>query len=268
MFIFSYPKPWNDAFYSIQKAAIQSWKEALPDAVIVLLGNEYGTASASEFFNICFDPCCGNKGKNEWDTPLVSAIFDTINRITPLNSTVCYINADIVIGPEFRETIQTIVQSVNEKEWLLVGKRTDIDLQNVKDLSTLQIRENATTKGKDHGWSGIDYFVFPSGTFKFVYPFALGKFVWDQWLVGNAFRRGILTVDGSLTIFAVHLNCDWYFRGTTTNNRQSIYDSEESIRNRSFDYYQKTILSGTTHITKLNEKGIIQIQKKEWIQDE
>lgn len=85
--------------------------------------------------------------------------------------------------------------------------------------------------------------------------------------MGNAFRRGIWTVDCSKTLLAIHLNSPWYKDGKPTEDRQAIYDSEEGTRNRSFDYYQKTILSGTEYATYFEEDGHIKFKKKQLIPD-
>jgi hypothetical protein len=123
-------------------------------------------------------------------------------------------------------------------EWLLIGQRTD-----VPDINDMSVR-------KLHGIDGIDYFVFPRNTFRFVYQFALGKFSWDQWLVGNAFRRGLLCIDATATVLALHLNAKWYFQGKPNGDWNAIFHSEEALINRDFDYYQRNIANGTTHFSK------------------
>lgn len=265
LFVYCYPKPWNSVFSPIQKVAITSWIKSFP-CIITLLGDEPGTMEAAKELNVNYDLC---PGKNEWNTPLVSSIFETIARLTPPDGIACYVNSDIVLGPDFAATIESVSQKTIDPLWLLVGKRRDLDLANPEKYTVDEIRNISMDKGVDHGWAGIDYFVFLPTTFQFVYPFALGKFVWDQWLVGNAFRRGIFTVDGSETILAVHLNCDWYFQGSTTNNRALIYNSDEGMRNRSFDYYQKTIISGTNYQTYYDDvTNKVSIKRKLWVPDE
>jgi len=254
--IFCHPKPWISPFLAIQHATINSWKVLTPPPRIVLLGNDQGTTEHARRLEVEHIPdiTC-----NEWGTPLVSSIFSTIRQHTHPDDIICYINADIVLSNDFMQTVAAIDKT---KDWLMVGKRTDLDLDEPMVYTVDQIRQLAIQNGKDHGWSGIDYFVFPSRLFSFVHPFALGKFVWDQWLVGNAFRRGINCIDASETVLAVHLNCDWFFQGKTTSNREEIEKSEEGTRNRSFDHYQKTILTGTNFETKRESNGTIIVEPK------
>jgi hypothetical protein len=263
IYIFCHPKPWIDVFLGIQHTCIKSWKQLEPTPRIILLGNDEGTEENAKNLNVDHIPdiTC-----NEWGTPLISSIFATIRKHTRPEDIVCYINADIVLTNDFTKTI-AVVTNTRKSEWLMVGKRRDLDLPDPNKMTVKQIREECERRGKDHGWAGIDYFVFPQHVFPFVYPFALGKFVWDQWLLGNAFRRGVFTVDASKTVLAVHLNCDWFFRGKLTSNRMEIESSEEGKRNRSFDFYQKTILTGTIAET-IETKDKISVNLKDRIVDE
>lgn len=253
---FCYPKPWTSEFKHLQTTAVQSW---LALGTVYLLGSEEDTPELG--FAVHHVP---NIECNEFGTPLVSSIFATIAS-SPLesDSIICYVNADIVLGEDFLVTVRAVAEHMRDREdWLIVGKRTDTDIvfSEKESKTTAQIMREARERGKDHGWDGIDYFVYKRpNMFAFVYPFALGKFVWDQWLLGNAFRRGIPTIDASRTIFAVHLNSRWLLKGIATNDRQLVHDSEESKRNRSFDYYQKTILTGTTHATATDAAGLITV---------
>lgn len=241
---FSHPKPWISPFKEIQTAAVKSWQQ-LSDTV-TLLGDDEGTPDKAKQLGTQFYP---NIRKNEWGTPLVSDIFQHIQSSSH-SDVMCYINTDIVLGDDFKSTVSAIVRDKTlGEQWLAIGCRTDLDL-DTSFISETNIHLEGRKRGVSHGPSGIDYFIFPRGLFSFVYPFALGKFVWDQWLVGNVHRRGIPVIDCSKTIFAVHLNAPWFFRGGVEKRRETIEESEEAKRNRGFDYYKRTIADGATHFTE------------------
>lgn len=271
---FCFPKIWTAEFASIQQASIQSLLELQHpnfEIFVTILGDEKGNNDVVNNFsrvNHISDGIMHNK----FGTPLVDSIFSVINQHTFPGDIVCYINADIVVSNDLLNTINAFINSfqVCDEGWLLVGKRTNLDnLQhNAHAMSVNQIRQEARERGVDHGWSGIDYFVFSAHTFLFVYPFALGKFVWDQWLVGNVFRRGLTVVDCSSTVLAVHLNAPWYQNRQATNNRQQIHDSIEGKINRSFDHYQKDILTGSTHVSVLCQAGDIIFERKQRRQED
>lgn len=247
---FCCPKPWTAEFKDIQTLAISSWREFGP---VYILGDESGNSEAAKSLDCIHIP---DIQKNEWGTPILTSIFDKISEVAgqlpPLSA--CYINADIVLDKSFQNTINAVLDFTKRgklSEWLVVGKRLDVSMTHTQ-LTTLTISEVQTYArkyGKMHAADGIDYFVFTPKTFSFVYPFAIGKFVWDQWLVGNAYRRGVCCIDASATIQATHLNADWFFQGKPTNNREEIYNSPEGLINRNFDAYQRNIANGTNHHT-------------------
>ena len=103
-----------------------------------------------------------------------------------------------------------------------------------------------------------------------MYDFAIGKLVWDRWLVGNAFRRDMVTIDVTNTTTVVHQNGPWYQvsqENPIVDKRKTLEESREVLINQSFDYYEKTIISGTRWKSVIdNDK--IKFIKKDFIPDE
>lgn len=282
------PKPFVEPFNVIQQNAINSWTNMEHPSInihITLFGDEKGVQEASHQIN-----CQHVKHikKNKFGTPLVNDIFIKINaQATQLqlqypNDTIvcCYINADIITFNcmldnivDFIETKKTGIftqldPTSDENVWLLVGCRWDTDNVPRIDFTNNNwkhdIKQQAIETGKDHGCWGIDYFIFGLDTFNYVYPFALGKFVWDRWLVGNVFRRDSIAVDITQTNFVIHQNGDWYqtCTGGATSDRRALFSTEEVQINQSFDYYEKDINSGTRWETRQNKQNIEFIQKQ------
>jgi hypothetical protein len=262
---FACPKPFTSEFQDIQSTAIESWIRTIGDPKLIhLIGDEQGVEEFAKEHGCNHIP---SVEKNEWGTPLMSSIFSIIQQSSSDDANVndktryccCYINCDIVIDKRFLATFNAIFlcSTLEDTEWLLVGRRIDHDFDKFKNID--DALSNGT--GQLHSADGIDYFVFPSGTFKFVYPFAIGKFAWDQWIVGNAYRRGIPVIDGTKTIPAIHLNGPWLYQGEANTDRGTVFNSEESKRNRNFDYYLKTIATGSTMYTytALASDGSLQI---------
>lgn len=267
------PKPFIDEFKDIQINSIKSWKAMSHphiDTDIYIFGDDYLVKEHA----ILLD--CKHIGKNKieynkFGTPLVSSIFQNIKEIALNDNTsnsiviCCYINSDIItfdcfleniyrfhyqFNPEFFDLINTNVnQSISNKTpYLLIGNRWDtngvkpIDFKNNWKESLINY---AIENGESHGCTGIDYFIFSPNTFKYIYPFALGKFVWDRWLVGNVYRKDSITIDISNTNFVIHQNSPWYQSGKCNYNRKELYETEEVNINHSFDYYEKDVYTGT-----------------------
>ena len=243
----------------IQHNAIQSWLR-LPITRTVIIT---GTGS---------DPCVEKYAKNhslkfvkvqtnEWHTPLVSSIFEIGREHTPDNELLCYVNSDIILLTSFANTVEAwYSQHAKVKDVLLVGRRWDwetptaIDFNNPEwEMTTLA---RAKSDGRMHEYSGIDYFVHSKTAYPHIYPFAIGRYFWDWWLVGNCFRRNdVMTIDISETAFAIHQNSPWFQGGRVVTDRQKMYQTKEVKRNHSFDNYGKNIRDGTRWESYYNAVG-------------
>jgi len=261
------PKPFQKEFEMIQHNAIQSWKQLNVAHEIVLLGHDAGVAEYANKYNLSHIPDT-EYGANS-GTPIVSSLFKKMNRhfakcAGRTNSHEgmygCYINADIILNDDFSKTLTEFHTTFpNHPTALMVGQRHNWDLPNKNYEVNLQkdlkkIKEIA----KCQGVNGIDYFVFEKNTFTdYIYDFALGKFYWDVWLLGNAWRRGLLTIDLSKTVFAIHQNSPWYQGGKVIHNSELLRSSSEGMRNVLFENHAKNIKSGTRCESKLKRGGQI-----------
>ena len=277
LIIGSCPKPFIDKFDTIQQNAIGSWSAATHPSVtksIYLMGNESGTEQAAAMYGCTYVP---DIEYNTFGTPLVSSIFNRLKEIgsqttvSPDTKIVyCYINCDIIIFDEFLTNIVAYHSndiSDTPLPYLLVGTRWDIDgigkIDFNRDDWATTVRRYSLATGSSHSYGGIDYFIYGPNTFKYIYPFALGKFVWDQWLVGNVYRKDSITVDISLTNLVLHQNGDWYqsCSGGCTTDRKALYQTEEVKINDSFDYYRKDIFTGTRYESSLVDSAIVYAKK-------
>lgn len=281
------PKPFVEQFNIVQQNAIKSWKHMKHPHVenirIIMMGDEINVKESAHAIN------CEHLDTlkyNKYGTPLVNHIFQHIktiaieeqHRYPDKHVVCCYINCDIILFDEFLENISAFISSNlqnienDDVPWLLVGKRWDTN--EIKQIAfdddnkwEHNLRQHAIQHGSDHGCGGIDYFVFSPTTYDYIYPFALGKFTWDLWLVGNVFRRDSITVDISNTNLAIHQNAPWYqaSRGDKiTHDRKSLFETDEVELNQLFDFYGKDIYSGTryesifdTDTTKHNIKFVL-----------
>lgn len=198
--IFTTCKPFRDETALIQKNAISSWKQLRPECEIILFGNESGSSEAAKELGILHIP---EVKKNEYGTPLISDMFEKAQNIAK-NKILAYVNADIILMKDFMEA----VSRVQLDKFLIVGRRLDVDVKeriNFQDPNwARELGEKAKKEGVLHGPAGIDYFVFPKGVFKNILPFALGRTIWDNWLLYDAWISGVPIIDATRAIKAVH----------------------------------------------------------------
>jgi len=225
--IFATPKKFDGHVGIIQRNALTSWTRIQPKLEVILFGTEPGTAElAAEIGvrHVAAVKC------NEWGTPLVSDLFAQAEQLGS-GSVVCYANADIILFDDFAEAISRI--AVSSKRFLMVGRRTDLDVREPLDFRegwAESIANRARGEGKVQIARSIDYFAFSRGLYPAMPPLAIGRFWWDNWLLWKARALDADVVDASKAVLAIHQNHD-YSHTTYGPTKKEMMASEECLRN-------------------------------------
>ena len=201
--IFSIPKPFVGHIGLIQRNAITSWTLIRPRPEIILLGDEEGTAKIADELGLVHIPAIEC---NVWGTPLISSAFANIQACSK-HKTLCYINCDIILLPRFTEVF---ICARKFSRFLVIGRRTNLWVREPIDFSVndwdTSLCQLIDREGVLHSHWGIDYFVFPRNLWRQVPPFAIGRLMWDNWLIYDARRRRIPVIDATSVVKAVHQN--------------------------------------------------------------
>jgi hypothetical protein len=205
--IFTAPKPFIHPHISlIQRNAIRSWHHLGEQVNVLLIGDEPGTAefAADEGIQHIPEVTC-----NAFGTPLVSSIFELARRASnsPL---LAYVNADIILTPQFLETARQVYSQV--EEFLIVGQRYDLDLQEPLDFSggwDFYLLSDVQIRGRLHPPAGSDYFIFPRACFTEIPNFAIGRAGWDNWMLYRARTQHYAVVDATSSIVVIHQDHDY-----------------------------------------------------------
>lgn len=205
--LFTAPKPFtNPHIRTIQRNAIQSWKELGPDVEVVLVGEEDGMAETAAEYEVRHLP---NVRRNASGTPLVSSIFEMALGVNQ-SPFLAYINADIIALPDFLKGAEQAAQ-LSEK-FLLVGQRWDLDVRTQIDFCPKwieRLENDLTDRGRLHTRGGSDYFIFPRDCFQNIPDFAIGRAGWDNWMIYECRRNGWPCVDATETIKIIHQDHDY-----------------------------------------------------------
>ena len=205
--VFSIPKAFRGHIGVIQTNAIQSWRRLGADCEIVLLGGEEGTTELAARCHLRHLP---DVARNVYGTPLLHSIFQQAEAAAT-SSVLCYVNADIILMSDFLRAVRQVLK----ERWpaLIIGRRWDVDLKTAWDFdqpgSEEKSRRYARTDGRRHAPYAMDYFVFPKGLWTGIPPFAIGRTLWDNWLVYRALGQGVPVVDASRAITAIHQQHDY-----------------------------------------------------------
>jgi hypothetical protein len=202
--LFTVAKPFRGEFAVIQRNAIRSWARLRPACEILLIGNEEGLQDIAKETGAVH---LSEVARNEFGTPLVSSVFSEAEKHAHY-SHLCYLNADIILLSDFLPAVRRVL------DWdpcsLIVGRRWDLDLGAPIDWMAgdgeQSVRAQLRVRATLHSHMGIDYFVFQSGLWDFIPPLAIGRGLWDGWLISRARALAKSVVDATACLTAVHQN--------------------------------------------------------------
>jgi len=248
--IFTIPKPFtNQHINIIQRNAIKSWTLLHPACEIILVGNDNGVAKTAQEYNIKHIP----KVKcNEFNTPLLNSALDLVRQKSK-NDILVYVNADIILLSSF----MNIIKYLPEKEFLVVGQRWDIDIKKLINFNNpdweKSLRKKIENKGILHPPSGSDYFVFKKESFKNLPSFAVGRIDWDNWMIYEARRQKMTTIDATKMHTVIHQNHDY---SHLNGGKKGIFTNPEARRNLKLAKSKKHIFTLKHTNYKLTKSGL------------
>jgi hypothetical protein len=224
--LFSVPKPFRGHIGVIQRNAIGSWLRLGPNCEVVLFGDEEGTDEAARELGVRHVPTVA---RNEFGTPLLSSVFDQVGALAQ-EGALCYVNSDIVFLDDFVPALRRL--QARRSRYLMIGQCWDSTLDWTVDFDDGrwrdQLRELVTTTERTRGRRAIDYFVFPSGLYGEVPPFAIGRAWFDNWLVWRAGELGAAVVDATPAVTAIHQRHDY---AHVSGGQDGAYTGPEATEN-------------------------------------
>ena len=203
--IFTTFKPFTDSHIkTIQRNALQSWLLLRPRPEVIVFGNDQGVKEVAKEFGVLHVP----KIETKQGLPLISSLFMQAQRIAkfPL---LCYTNGDIIFMQDVISAINAIF--TNAKQFLAVGRRYDYALTEALDFTgdwQKRLQQGVASKSALHGYSGIDYFIFPKGLYRDIPPLVVGRGGWDNWMIYSVRKQGIAVIDITQATTVVHQEHD------------------------------------------------------------
>lgn len=204
--LFSLPKPFHGNIEVIQRNALQSWKLLYPACEIILFGDDEGTAEVAAELAVKHIP---DVARNEWGTPLVNDLFGKAE-CQAAHELLCYVNADILLMSDFMPAVEQV--RTQHTRFLMVGQRWNLDVTETLHFGAdweEDLRDSVAKNGELYTPEGIDYFVFRRGLWEEIPPFAIGRTIWDNWLIYGARLRKAAVIDATQVVTAIHQNHDY-----------------------------------------------------------
>lgn len=202
--IFSIPKAFQGLSQVLQTNALKSWQALGREVQILLLGDDPGVAEAAQRFGCQHLP---EIKRNELGTPLLDHAF-ALAQAEARHGFMLYVNADIILFPSLFQALDML----QGREFLVCGRRIDLDLTDDLDVGypgwADELLDKARKQGTLHGYSGLDYFLFPKGLVRLP-PFAVGRPGWDNWLLFAMQQKNVPVIDATAVVTIIHQNHDY-----------------------------------------------------------
>lgn len=201
--LFSIAKRFEGHVGTIQLNALASWRRALPNSKIILFGCEKGTLEACRMHNL---DAGGELPRSPCGRYLVSSAFER-SRSQAKSRYLCYLNCDIVIGPDFLSAWRSVDCS-RISPFLFSARRRKIAV--TEDLTQLDAPgfkrqfHNLKTASRLDSYAAIDMFGFPLEWDFRLPPFAVGEVAWDNWFLRMAVESRVPVIDGSEDLTLLH----------------------------------------------------------------
>jgi hypothetical protein len=224
---FANVRPFVGEFADIQRVAITSWLETHRGAEAIILGDVEGA------FDVAMEMGVGwvqDVATNERGTGLVSDIWrQGISEAS--NEWICALNSDNVVGSDIIWAARALEQIEHP---FVVGQRWDVERGNPESA-------------KLHPPCGADWFLFRAGTVPVsdIPPFAVGRTLYDNWLVWSAIEKwGMAVIDATKDVTVIHINHGFPEYGSKA---QMIASEERAENERLFRRHGGTHPWGVHH---------------------
>ena len=215
------PKPFTGDTSTIQRNAIASWLQVAPDVSVLLIGDEPGMGEAAKSLGVRqLEPVARtDQGTPRLDSALALAAEHAAGRL------LCYVNADILLPPSL--AFAAAASGRRSDRFLVIGECWNARVEG--PLAAGSLDWAALLRGsRKRGADALDYFLFSPGIFAEIPAFAIGRTVWDNWLVWKARSEGAMVVDATSVVKAIHQDHAYGHIGSLAKVR----DGPEAAENR------------------------------------
>lgn len=196
--LFTTPRPLSSSelFGIIQRNALTSWSLLNPRPEIVVFADEqYEGQDTIDFvlgLGFRVEPVLRRSSRR---VPRLDDLFPRAQEMAG-DGLPCYVNADIILENNLLPALEQASEPF--EKCLLIARRWCIQMLELMDFSEgweQRLKQKVSEQGSLMVECAIDLFSWKGDVYREFKPFAIGRYRWDNWLVGNALVRGCPVVD-------------------------------------------------------------------------
>jgi len=219
-------KPFRGTTAVQQRNALRSWRATMPNCEIIVFGAVEGGDDLLAEMKATYRP---DIACNQFGTPLIGAIFAEAQE-SARHSTLCYINGDIILLPDFAAAIARLARW---RSFAAVGQRWNVDWEEPINFGAAKwqemLRAAVAKRGRQHDQVAMDFFAFRRGAVGSLPAFAVGRPAWDNYLIRHLLQRHIPIVDLSRVVKPIHQNHGY---AHVAHSRGAAWEGPEADQNR------------------------------------
>lgn len=214
--LFTTPRPFEGHYDLIQRNAFWSWSmlAPLPGQIAIFASQEYEGEKALvlarlyESANFTPVPVLARSSRG---VPLMDDLFPRAQELAG-DGICCYVNADIILREDavavLRQAAETVRQETGSDKALMIARRWNVQVFDRIGFEPGQwwqaLWEKVQEQGSLMAECAIDLFAWYGRPWQYFKPFAIGRYRWDNWLVGMALHWGSPVVDITAALPIIH----------------------------------------------------------------
>jgi hypothetical protein len=256
--IFATPKAFRGHFAVIQRNAVASWTKLGPTVDVILMGDDAGTAELARELGIRH---IGGIASFPSGAPRLDDVFDKAEDAVS-GGLLCYVNADIMLTGGVLKAAERVA---GVSPIMVTGRRWNVDITEPWDFSAdwqQRLERLVRERGEECGAAFVDYFLFSRGLGRNILPLALGRTLWDNWLITNAHDRGARLFDATRLVVAAHQNHDYSHHAT--DPKKGVWSGEEAAENKRLIGRSRRLLTLDDIAQRLTSDGIERSYRPLW----
>lgn len=189
-----------------QYNAIKSWTLLKPRPEILLIGGEEGSAEICKELGVIFIPEV-KRNKIGRPLPLASDLFNIAQKKASY-SLISYINADIILPPNFMDSVQRIINAIPDGRFLIYGGRWNTEINKLINFKNKRWYKELLARAKKTGWLddkiAMDYYVIPKNINWDMPDSIFGVNAWESWIPWKAKKLGLPLINATNEISIIH----------------------------------------------------------------
>ncbi len=206
--LFTTPRPFTGHYAVIQSNALISWSLLNPQPTerVAFCDRDHEGPEAVAACESLFMKIYPVTKRSPRGVPFMSDMFRTAQNIAGPDGVACYTNADIILHDDLLPAIDKVAHQF--PTFLAVSRRWNVQVLDPIDFAgycwQAQLWEKIREQGSLMVECAIDLFAWRGNVFPTLADYAIGRYRWDNALIGYALDAGAPVIDISPVTRLVH----------------------------------------------------------------